>query len=169
MGKASTAPTATPASERDCWRTPRDLFARLDLEYGPFDLDAAAQPHNALCEHWLGEGSVIAADALGEDVRWGNVAPQRTRAFCNPPYSLAREFVAKANEQARMGIARTTLLLPATTGVWWWQAHVWDSGRRRFRFGVEVEFLPGRVKFLRPDGAPAGVPTFGSVVVTFLA
>lgn len=168
MAILTSNPTTTAASERDCWRTPRDLFLRLAMDYGPFDLDAAAQPHNALCDLWLGEGSAIADDALGEDVRWINAAPPITRAFCNPPYSLAREFVAKAHEQARMGIARTTLLLPATTDVWWWHAHVYDNAGRRFRFGVEVEFLK-RVKFLRPDGTPGGSPNFGSVVVTFLA
>lgn len=29
--------------------------------------------------------------------------------------------------------------------------------------------MPRRVRFLRPDGTPAGSPTFGSVLVTFLA
>ena len=168
MAILTATPSTTTPGERDLWRTPRDLFLRLNMDYGPFDLDAAAQAHNALCEHWLGEGSRIADDALGEDVRWVNFAPSLTRAFCNPPYSKAREFVAKANEQARLGIARTTLLLPATTDVWWWHAHVWSTEHRRFRPGVEVEFLR-RVKFLRPDGSPAGSPNFGSVCVTFWA
>lgn len=168
MAVLTATPTTTEETEKDRWRTPPDLFLRLSATYGPFDVDAAAEEHNALCALWLGEGSVIADDALGEGVRWVNGTPQLTRAFCNPPYSRAREFVAKANEQARLGIARTTLLLPATTDVWWWHAHVWSSEHRRFRPGVEVEFLK-RVKFLRPDGSAAGGPTFGSVVVTFFA
>lgn len=159
--------STAPLGERDCWRTPPSWFAKLSQRYGPFDLDAAAQSHNALCPLWLGEGSVIAPDALGDDVRWVNGSPRLTRAFCNPPYSRARAFVGKAREQARLGIARTTLLLPATTGVRWWHECVWDGPARRFRDGVEVQFVAGRIEFLRPDGTSAGTPRFDSVIVTF--
>jgi DNA (cytosine-5)-methyltransferase 1 len=167
MGSASTSPTATPPAERDRWRTPPAWFAKLAHQYGPFDLDAAAEAHNALCPRWLGPGSPLAEDALA--VHWGGLGATLPRVWCNPPYSLARQFVEKASAEARAGRARTTLLLPATTGVRWFQQCVWDAPARRFRIGVEVQFVAGRIEFLRPDGATAGTPTFASVIVTFLA
>lgn len=168
MAILTATPSTTLASERDCWRTPPEVFGQLDNLYGPFDLDAAADAHNHLCDMWLGPGSTLddGTDALR--CEWRTFDHYVTRAFCNPPYSLARQFVEKAHQQARLGIARTTLLLPATTDVKWWQQYVWDGSARRFHWGVEVDFLR-RIKFLRPDGSPGGSPNFGSVVVTFWA
>ena len=74
---------------------------------------------------------------------------------------------AKAAAEAQAGRAQTTLLLPATTDVGWWHEHVWDGIAPRP--GVVVEPLSGRVRFLRPDGTSAGMPNFGSALVTFLA
>lgn len=175
MAVLTATPTTTEESERDCWRTPPDLFARLDKEYGQFDIDAAATATSALCSIWLGPGSDHAEDALAGAWTWGRLTDWRyldtgrvLRVFLNPPYSRCKAFVEKAAWEAQCGHARTTLLLPATTDVQWWHRLVWDNAARRFRPGVEVEFLK-RVKFLRPDGSSAGGPTFGSVVVTFLA
>jgi phage N-6-adenine-methyltransferase len=168
MASAIVAST-TPVGDKDCWRTPPDVFAAAARRYGPFDLDAAATEDNKLCPFWLGPGSDLGEDALRAD--WGPVSsatmPERpVRAFCNPPYSVTALFVEQAAVQAKLGHAQTTLLLPSTTDVRWWHTWVWeDLGPRP---GVLVEFLR-RVRFLRPDGSLAGSPTFGSVLVTFLA
>jgi phage N-6-adenine-methyltransferase len=160
----------TPQAERDRWRTPRETFEYASRRYGPFDLDAAADETNHLCGLWLGPGSEIAEDALAAE--WGPVSsatmPERpVRAYGNPPYSITAKFVAKAWAESVAGRAQTTLLLPATCDVRWFHEYAWsDLGPRP---GVLVEFLPRRVRFLRPDGTPAGSPTFGSVLVTFLA
>lgn len=162
----SAVPTATttPPAESDSWRTPRELFERLAALHGPFDIDAAADIDNHLCDVWFGPGSRFNEDALA--VPWGSDAPYRV--YCNPPYSrgMVGRFVAKAVAEARAGRSVTTLLIPAWTDSEWWERFVWDAARGRFRPGAEVQFLRGRVRFFRPDGTRAGSPTFASVVVT---
>ncbi len=150
----------TPTSEKDFWRTPSGLFAYCNARWGPYTLDAAADETNHLCRYWFGPGGVV-EDALAPDVVWG------ARNWCNPPYSrgMVRAFMRKAVEQAENVGALTTLLVPATTDAPWW--HDWVWGIEGTRAGVEVEFLRGRVRFNRPDGTPAGTPTFASVLVTF--
>ena len=164
-------PTTTPRAEKDSWATPRDLFDRLSATHGPFDIDAAADATNHLCAAWFGPGNIYAEDAL--TTHWGmeecdDEDRVPLRVWVNPPYSrgMVGRFVAKAVEEARAGRAVTTLLIPAWTDQPWWAEVVWDAARGRFRPGVEVEFLRGRVRFVRPDGTRAGSPTFPSVVVT---
>ena len=158
----------TPASEKDHWRTPPALFQRLDHAYGPFDLDAAADATNHLCPRWLGPGSAIGADALDPGLLWCARIIGRSRAFCNPPYSrgMVARFLAKAQQQAREGICQTTFLLLAATGDGWFHNYLYDTERHRTRRGVELEFIKGRVVYLRPDGSRAGTPPFGSLVAT---
>jgi len=151
----------TPADSKDTWRTPPDLFRAASYRYGPFDLDAAADHDNHLCDLWLGPGSQIGEDALA--VEWGSrIVDKVRRVWLNPPYSMNKQFVAKAAEEAREGRAQTTLLLPATTDVRWWHEFV------EAKPNVLVELLSPRVRFLRPDGSLAGSPNFGSALVTFL-
>ena len=154
--------TKTPAAERNRWRTPPEVFAYLNGKHGPFTLDAAADEENHLCDIWLGPGG-WQDDALA--VVWGGGLIGR-RAYCNPPYDLTREFIAKAEAEVRAGnIYSATLLVPATTDVRWWHEYVWEGDRPRP--GVLVEFSRGRIRFLRPDGTVAGTPTHGSAFVTF--
>ena len=145
-----------PSEDKDRWRTPPQNFAALDARYGPFAID---------CDRWYGPGG-LAEDALAAS--WGQV-DGLVRAWCNPPYSrgMVDQFMRKAVEEARLGHARTTLLVPATTDLPWWHELVWDGARGRFRPGVEVEFFRRRVRFLRPDGTLAGSPNFPSMAVTF--
>lgn len=164
--------TTTPAAEKDLWRTPRETFVYANRRYGRFELDAAADSTNHLCEEWLGPGSFHGEDAFARtwQIPSGPFVlskPYPTRVWCNPPYSNIGAWVDKAYREAWQGRAQTTLLLPATTDVRWWHTYVWEGlGARP---NVLVEFLSRRVKFLRPDGTPAGSPTFGSVFVTFVA
>lgn len=155
--------SATAPADKDRWQTPPHLFRRLDRDYGPCDLDAAANAENALCPRWLGPGG-LAEDALTVD--WADYG---RRIFLNPPYSqpLLTTFVGHAAAQVHLGVERVVCLLPATTEVRWFQLYVYDYFRRAWRPGVSVEFLPGRVHFIRPGAGPAVNPPAGSLVVVF--
>ena len=159
-GRAST----TPQGDGDRWRTPPDLFARLDRDYGPFDLDAAAEAHNALTPRWLGPGSALAVDARA--VRW---AEYGRRVIVNPPYSpgMIAALMVRGWELALALDGAATFIVPSNTDTGWYHDFIWDQTRRRFRRGVEVEFPKGRIKFRRPDGSRAGGGGFASMVVTF--
>ena len=149
----------TPLKDKDMWRTPPEVFAMLAARYGPFHVDAAANGENHLCEFWFGPGG-LREDALTGN--WGALAV--ARVFCNPPYTLTAEFVAKASREVQVGNIRSaTLLVPATTDVKWFHDYVWQVA------GCTVDFSRGRIRFLRPDGTKAGVPTHGSMFVTFSA
>jgi len=126
------------------WATPPDLFARLDAQHGPFDLDVCATASNAKCPRFF----TRADNGLAQ--RWTG------RVWCNPPYG--REiglWMAKAALAARTGAAEVVVcLVPARTDTAWWNDHAAQG---------EVEFLRGRVRF---GGARAGAP-FPSAVVVF--
>jgi len=146
----------------DEWRTPREFFDALNDEFH-FVLDAAATDANALAPHYL------TADVNALTMSWcyGGAV------WLNPPYSKARQFFAKAAQEARDG-ATVVCLPPARTDTQWWHAHVYDAATHAYRPGVSVRFVKGRLKFLGPDGHPivdknghpVGAP-FPSVVVIF--
>lgn len=73
--------------------TPIDFFKELELEFGKFDLDAAADEVNTLCQNWYDEK----ADGLKQ--------PWLRRTFVNPPYNPAgtvKRWIEKAiQEQAK--------------------------------------------------------------------
>lgn len=150
-------------------RTPRKVFDALHAEFR-FVLDAAARRHNALLPTWLGPGHPDRGcrDALLRD--WSVFGGP---AWWNPPYSRCREFVCKAAQERARGVTSVGFV-PARTDTAWWHAHVWDETRHRFRPGVQVRFVKGRVYFLdsrgRPltgkDGRPTGAP-FPSVAIVF--
>lgn len=119
--------------------TPQDFFDRVHAEFG-FTLDAAASTLNHKCELWFGEGG-LAFDALTED--WGG---EGSVVWCNPPYSAAGAFVAKAKAEAAKG-ATVVLLLPARTDTRWWHAHVWDQRTHAPQPDVQVRLIPGRLTF----------------------
>jgi site-specific DNA-methyltransferase (adenine-specific) len=132
---------------RTCeWSTPRDLFARLNARYGPFDLDPCATPENATCARFY----TAAEDGLAR--------PWAGRVFCNPPYGGAiASWLRKARQEVESGSAAVAVLLvPSRTGARWWQDHVIGAG-------AEVEFLPGRLRF---GGGKDSAP-FDSALVVF--
>jgi phage N-6-adenine-methyltransferase len=164
MGKGT---SKTEPGARNNWRTPDEVFRYLDRRYGPFTLDAAAEEHNAKCDLWLGPGSPIAEDALM--VRWDAYAPHNwRRVFVNPPYDHTPDWISYAKGMVNLGVVGSvTLVVPATTDVKWWHYFVYDRHKCRNRPGVLTEFSKGRIRFLRPDGTPAGSPTHGTAFVTF--
>jgi phage N-6-adenine-methyltransferase len=141
------------SSSRDDWQTPPEVFGPLRQEFR-FTIDAACSPGNALC------GWAI-YDALNMD--WSDDGDYtNSRVFVNPPYSrgLQGKFIAKAAEEAGKG-ALVVMLIPARTDTKAFHAHIWDAEKHQPRPGVEVRFLPGRIKFV---GAKHGAP-FPSMIV----
>lgn len=123
------------SSKKQTWETPRDFFAKLDQEFD-FELDAAADFSNALCERYFAE----ADNALAQP--W---APYRV--FCNPPYGKnVGAWVAKAKHEAMRG-ALVVCLLASRTDTRWFHDHVLGF--------AEIRFIKGRLHF---DGHEDGAP-----------
>jgi len=143
---------------KDDWETPRALFDALHAEFD-FTADVAASATNHLCPRWLGPGSEIAEDALA--CVW-----VKERAFCNPPYSQVKNFVARAAWAAANNGTTTVMLLPARTDTKWFHEFIWDRERHHPRKGVQVRFLKGRLKFL-DGGVEKDAAPFPSMIVVF--
>ena len=133
----------TGTKDQDEWRTPKWLFDRCAMEYGAFDLDAAASPGSTLCKLFYDEED----SALAAKNNWiGNV-------WCNPPYSILKGFVDKGLAELRAGRCRSiTFLIPARTDTKAFQMLA------NSQFCFEVVFLKGRVKF-EPGDQSAPFPS----------
>lgn len=138
---------------KDNWQTPRALFDELDKEFH-FTLDGAADETNHLCERWLGPGSdkPNALDWLLAD----------ERIFCNPPYTMIKQFVAWAAMHKTNTGTKVVMLIPSRTDTKYWHEHIWDRELHRSQDGVQVRFLKGRVKFTNPDPSSVGAPQTGN-------
>lgn len=145
---------------KDTWETPPELWAALNREFA-FCWDVAANSQNYKGERgcYYGPGSEYGDDALA--IPWG---PFISACWCNPPYSrgLQGKFIAKAASEREQGCT-TVMLLPARTDTKAFHRYIWDCERHTPRPGVEVRFLPGRLKFV---GAPASAP-FPSMICIF--
>lgn len=148
---------------KDEWQTPPDLFARLNDEFH-FTLDAAASLHNHQCPKWLGPDHPDPERRDGLAYDW---CLDGGPVFLNPPYSrgLQRKFIELASVSAQLQGLTVVMLLPARTDTKAFHTHIWAACAHRPQTGVEVRFLPGRLRFV---GASAGAP-FPSMIVVFRA
>lgn len=146
----------------DEWSTPQEFFDRLHLEFG-FGVDAAASIENRKCVNYYGPDHPLAlmnpklTDALGMD--WSAAGVNH---WCNPPYSLCREFVAKAADERLRGVL-TVMLIPSRTDTRYFHEHLWNVAQHATRPGIELRFVKGRLKF----GGQANCAPFPSMVVVF--
>lgn len=129
-----------------------DYFGPWNERFGGFTLDVAAAPHNTKCERfYTREDDGLAQSWAGE------------RVWCNPPYSNLHAWVSKAWAEwpKTHGIV---MLLPANRPEQkWWQELV-EPNRDQSDSPLTVEFLPGRMRFIRPDaviGPKGDRPPFG--------
>ncbi|WP_138945263.1 DNA N-6-adenine-methyltransferase [Plantibacter sp. M259] len=127
-------------------------FEPWNERFGGFTLDVAAAPHNAKCERYFTrEDNGLLQSWAGE------------RVWCNPPYSGLDQWLRKAWQEYpdTRGIV---MLLPANrVEQKWWQEHV-EPHRDRPGSPLTVEFLPGRMRFIKPgqtDVGPNERPPFG--------
>lgn len=137
--------------DSDSYGTPDDLFACLNNDYGPFDVDLMATPENSKVKTFLDKEE----DALV--VPWSKYF---SSGFMNPPYSrrLVTRCMEKAVKEAKKGM-NITCLLKASTGTNWWRDYCTQA--------TEITFLVGgRVSFLK-NGIPDPNPPFESAIVWF--
>lgn len=155
--------SARTGNGRDDWATPPELVAaiarKLDVR---FALDTACESHNAIAgvrqafpydeganglrcgwAYWLGLG----VQGIDRD--------HRDAAWCNPPYSQLRAWLAKCAREGER--CRVVALIPARTDTRAWHESVMPSAHR-------VLLLKGRVKF---EGATSCAP-FPSAAVEWL-
>jgi phage N-6-adenine-methyltransferase len=143
-------------------RTPQALFDRLHCQHR-FTVDAAASAENAKLPHFW----TRAVD--GTAMSWAG-----HRVWCNPPFSRIDPWVSKAWNEMLAACQLACLLLPANRAEQgWWQVYVEPWRDKELRGGVRLtsHFLPGRVRFGRPEGhavpKKGDRPPFGLVVLTW--
>lgn len=114
---------------------PPDEFAKLHQRFR-FSIDVAASPHNAKLDRFLSEKE------NGLTASWSF-----ERVYCNPPYSDIAPWVEKAWSERFAELI--VMLLPANrTEQRWWQEGI-EPRRDRCGSPLRVEFLPGRIRFLK--------------------
>jgi site-specific DNA-methyltransferase (adenine-specific) len=132
------------SSERDDWRTPKDLFDELNAEFN-FTVDLCADDNNHLCEKYYTEqNSGFDADLTGE------------RVYCNPPYGRksTADWIRKCAECSADVVV---MLLPARTDTKAFHEYIYHK--------AEIRFIQGRLYFgggRKIDRAP-----FPSMIVIF--
>lgn len=133
---------STAATDEHC--TPRAFFEYIQKKCKvKFTIDVAASAKNTLCKKYLDKKHSALIN------NWQGIA------WCNPPYSLASEFVERAYQNASNGYATTFLLLAARTDRDWWFSYA--------KRATAIIYIKGRLKF---TGAKAGAP-FPSVLLVF--
>jgi phage N-6-adenine-methyltransferase len=129
---------------------------QFEERFGKFTLDVAAAKHNAKCARFFTKEQDGLAQSWADELVW-----------CNPPYSDIYPWIYKAWDE-RERTRGIVMLLPANrTEQKWWQQLV-EPHRDRVGSGLTVEFLPGRMRFLRPGQSEIGPnerPPFGCVLL----
>jgi phage N-6-adenine-methyltransferase len=132
--------------------TTREVFDPIAARFGGFTVDVAASEENTKCDRFYS----LEDDGLMQS--WAG-----ERVWCNPPYSDLMPWIRKAwVEHATTEVI--AMLLPANrTEQSWWQDMV-EPYRDRPRSPLSVEFIAGRLRFLRAGQAVIGAnerPPFG--------
>lgn len=132
---------------------PADDFAVLNTRFR-FTVDVASSVENRkLDRHWTAKENGLLQSWAGE------------RVYCNPPYSNIGPWIEKAWSERLAKL--TVMLLPANrTEQKWWQDGI-EPFRDRAGTVLKVEFMPGRLRFLKAGQKTIGPnerPPFGCVL-----
>jgi hypothetical protein len=133
----------THRGETDTWLTPLPLIQKL----GRFDLDPCGYPGHRTAS------TLVCSPDDGLGTAWFN------RVWLNPPYGPATgRWLMRLASHAELGGTGIALVF-ARTDTKWFQA-IADQADAFL-------FMAGRVRFLRPDGAPADCAAAPSVLIAF--
>lgn len=162
------AGSKTPDKVRDKWSTHRDVIKYMSDRFGAYDLDAAAEESNAVCEKFIDEKS----NCLN---RWWG---KRKHIWLNPPYSHPLPFVMKTVQQMQHD-NQIDILLPADNSTAWFRIAQMHAAEIIWIVGdVEMEYIgddvddffiksqrSGRLAFLSGEtGKPVDNNNKGSVI-----
>ena len=144
------------SSKSNLWRTPPDLFSKLNAIF-KFTVDACADEENHLCDVWSKDVLLdfgLPRYKLPSESMWANT-----------PYGKAvgkqlgqADIVKILLMYAIVSGSGLMLLLPVRTGTKLWQETI-------FLEADFVHFIQGRLKFLDCNGNKQGPATFDSALV----
>jgi site-specific DNA-methyltransferase (adenine-specific) len=135
--------------ESDLWETPQYLYDELNKEFN-FKFDLCANETNK-------KADITPDNYLKYDMLWVDCS-----CFMNPPYSNPRLFIEKAYQDSKY--CTIVMLIKCDTSTRSWGVF-WDYDNNKPKPGVEVRFLPKRLKFER-NGVPSkNSANFPSVIV----
>lgn len=143
------------SNKSDEWSTPQAFYDKLDNKY-KFVFDLAASKENCKTE----DGFTKEENAL--DQNWALITYESIEQgmsgwlWCNPPYSMCKEFVDKAYDEMLMG-AKIIMLIPSRTDTRYFHDFIYKKE------GVSFQFVKGRLKF----GDSKNAAPFPSMLVKF--
>lgn len=138
---------------RQCWRTPPELWGRMNRIW-QFYMDAAASTQSALCGLWCGP------DHPHTNRRDGLSADWASRTYCNPGFSNITPWLEKAhNEVRRRGIDLAVVMTHVQTSSRWFCDWAMRSD--------EIIFLTPRVQFVPVPGIPASTNSRDNMLVVY--
>lgn len=124
------------------WATPNDLFDAVNEEFGPFQLDGAAQAENAKVADF------ISPEENSFTVDWHERAKT---IWLNPPYREMEKWLEKCYRESLKGCTIVVLTFVRTDTKWWQN---WAMK------AAEVRLIKGRVYFDRGEKTgPATAPS----------
>jgi hypothetical protein len=157
------------SSEEACWRTPLDLFGKLDAVFH-FRWDAAATAESTCVPlRYFGPDHELETHRNALPLIW---QPRFGPYFLNPPYSRKQlqatrdpsydiaAWAACAATQAYRGCT-VVGLFPASTQTEWWYQYIRHGELK----AQEIWEIPHRVQYLNPDGSPAANTSGGNTAV----
>ena len=125
--------------DKNCWRTPDDLFGPLHTEFN-FGMDACASHGAEKCPVYI--ASEIDALALNWRAWMYACGVQRRTVWINPPFNPMTPWVDKVLDEHAAGLD-IVLLCNAATGTMWF--------RKLAEVAAQIRFTTGRVAFLHPE------------------
>ena len=130
------------------WAPPKDFFKKLNIRFGPFDLDPCASPFNAKFENFYTKPE----DGLSKS--W-----QGHTVFVNPPYGRGiGAWIKKGYEESQDPDTKVVMLIPARTDTKYWHDYVMKAEM--------VYFVKGRLKFGDHDNSapfPSAIVIFNNI------
>lgn len=147
--------------QSDLWETPQALFNELDDKF-KFDIDLCADQDNTKCQYYMADylKDIPCDTAFIPDSPWQKYY---STCFMNPPYSNPKPFIQKAYDDVQKHDLVIVMLLKCDPSTKAWSIF-WDYKNNKPKPGVEVRFLPKRLKFER-NGIPAQSANFPNAVV----
>ncbi len=132
------------SNSKDEWYTPKSIIQK----FGPFDLDVATTKFN-LERLNIPMGYTKEDNGLQQEWNYKKV-------WCNPPFTLKKEFVDKAIEQHTKYNNDIYILLPMSFET--------KLFHKLFTYGIDIFIPDGRISFETTKGTHKS-PAFGSCIL----